>query len=128
MTETSKEDKVILEKVLYIHYLLFFQKDTTEFKALINSNSKINAMTQMYASKLGLKIWSIDVGAQKIDGSIFETFGIVLASFQVKDKLRRVRIFQKSFLLADISVRVVLGMPLLTFSNMDIQFIEKKVT
>ena len=38
-------------------------------------------MTLGYASKLGLNFYFTNVGAQKIDGSILEMFGIVLASF-----------------------------------------------
>ena len=85
-------------------------------------------MTPGYALKLGLKVRPTDVGAQKIDGSTLETFGMVLASFQVEDKLGRTRYFQETFLLADISMEVVLGMPFLTLSNADIQFAEKELT
>lgn len=45
---------------------------------------------------------------------------MVLASFQVEDKLGRARFFQEIFLLADISVEMVLGMPFLTVNNADI--------
>ena len=85
-------------------------------------------MTPGYASKLGLKVRPTDVGAQKIDGSTLETFGMVLASFQVEDTLGRARFFQETFLLADLSVEVVLGMPFLTLSNADIKFAQKKLT
>ena len=85
-------------------------------------------MTPAYALKLGLRVRRTDVGAQKIDSSTFKIFGIVLASFQVEDKLGRARFFQKTFRLANISVEVVLGMPFLTLSNADIQFAEKELT
>ena len=77
-------------------------------------------MTLAYASKLGLKVHPTNVKAQKIDGSTLKTFGIVLASFQVKDKLGRARFFQKTFLLADINVKVVLDMRLLNLNNADV--------
>ena len=54
-------------------------------------------MTPAHTSKLGLKVYFTNVRAQKIDGSIFKTFGIVLASFQVKDKLKKARFFQETF-------------------------------
>ena len=79
-------------------------------------------MTPGYVLKLGLKVRPTDVGAQKIDGSTLETFGMVLASFQIEDKLGRPRFFQETFLLANFSVEVVLKMPFLTFSNTNIQF------
>ena len=44
-------------------------------------------MMPAYTLKLGLKVRQINVGAQKIDGSILKTFKIILASFQVKKKL-----------------------------------------
>ena len=53
---------------------------------------------------------------------------MVLASFQVEDKLGKIRFFQETFLLADISTEVVLGMLFLTLSNADIQFVEKELT
>ena len=36
----------------------------------MDSGSKVNAMTPAYASKLGLRVYHTNVGAQKIDGSI----------------------------------------------------------
>ena len=45
---------------------------------------------------------------------------MVLADFQVDDKLRKGQYFQETFLLADISAEVVLGMPFLTLSNADV--------
>ena len=38
-------------------------------------------MTLTYAAKLGLKVQKINIGAQKIDGSILKTFRMVLADF-----------------------------------------------
>lgn len=60
-----------------------------------------------YELKLGLQAYCTNVEAQKMD-STFKIFGIVLASFQTEDKLRRARFFQETFLLADINVEVVL--------------------
>ena len=53
---------------------------------------------------------------------------MVFAGFQVEDKLGRARFFQKSFLLAETSMEVVLGMLFLTFNNANIQFAEKELT
>ena len=46
----------------------------------------------------------------------------------MEDKLERARFFQETFLVANISVEVVLGMLFLIFSNVDVQFVEKKFT
>ena len=125
---TQKGKEVILDRVPCIHYQVQFRKDKETIRALIDSGSEVNAMTPAYAKKLGLRTRRTDVGAQKIDGSSLDTFGMVIAGFQVIDKLGRARFFQETFLLADTTMEVVLGMPFLTFSNADIQFAEKELT
>ena len=50
-------------------------------------------MSPAYAEKLGFKTWKTNVRAQKIDGSTLETFGMVIADFQVEDKGGRFRFF-----------------------------------
>ena len=89
-------------------------------KALIDLGSKINAMTPAYTAKRGLKVRKTDIGAQKIDGSIFDTFEMVLTNFQVENKLVRARFFQEIFLVANTTLKVFLGMSFLTFSNINI--------
>ena len=85
-------------------------------------------MTPAYASKLGLQARHPNIGAQKIDGSTLQTFGMVLTDFQVEDKFGKARFFQETFLLADINAEVVLDLLFFTLSNTDIQFVEKKLT
>ena len=123
MAGASMEDNPLaLDWVPCICYPIRFKKSKVQVRALINSGSEVNAMTPKYVSKLSLKICSSDVGALKIDGSILETFGMVLASFQIENKLGRTRYVYETFLLADINVKMVLEMPFLTLSNADIQF------
>ena len=122
MTEASKEDVVALDRVPCIRYPIRFKKNEVQVQALIDSGSEVNAMTLGYTSKLGLKFRLTYFGAQKIDGSTLETFGMVLASFQVEDTLGRAWFFQETFLLADLSIEIVLGMPFLTLSNANIKF------
>ena len=118
VTETSKEDDVALQRVPYVQYLIRFKKK--EVQALINLGSEVNAMTSTYVSKLGLWVYYTDIRAQKIDGSTLVTFGMVLASFQMEDKLGKARFFQGTFLSANISAKIVLGMPFLTLSNANV--------
>ena len=61
--------------------------------ALIDSGIEVNAITLVYANKLGLQTQKTDIGAQKIDGLLLKTYEIVIAAFQVKDKLGRARFF-----------------------------------
>ena len=46
-------------------------------------------MALAYVAKLGLKVQKTDIGTQKNDSSILDPFEIVLADFQVEDKLGR---------------------------------------
>ena len=85
-------------------------------------------MSPGYAKRLDLKIWKTNVRAQKIDGSALETFGMVIADFQVEDKSGRPRFFQEIFLVADTKFEVVLGMPFLKISNADVAFGEGTLT
>ena len=61
-TSASKEaQEMILNRVPYIYYPGQFQKDKDVIKALINSGSKVNAMTPAYAIQLGLQVQKTDV-------------------------------------------------------------------
>ena len=107
-------------RVPCIHYPVRFQEE--QVKALLDSGSKVNAMNPDFARKLGLKVWKTNVGAQKIDGSALETFGMVIADFQMEDKANRLRFFQEIFLVADTKSEMILGIPFLKISNADVSF------
>ena len=82
VSNPSMEAKeVILKQELCNQYPVKFRKNKETVQALINSDSKVNAMTLAYAAVLGLKVCSIAVEALKIDGSFFMTFSMVIASF-----------------------------------------------
>ena len=83
-------EDISLARVPCIHYLVQFRKDGSQVQALFNSGSEVNIMNLAYASRLGLRVHRTNIEAQKIDGSTLETFGMVLASFQVEDKLGRI--------------------------------------
>lgn len=74
MIEASKKDEIVLKRVPFIHYLLHFRKDIGEIKALLDFGSGLNVKQPAYTAKIGLKVCFTDVGAQKINGSIFKTF------------------------------------------------------
>ena len=125
MPVTGSDEEVVV-RVPYIHYPVQFQEE--QVRALLDSGSKVNAMNPDYARKLGLKIRRTNIGAQKIDGSALETFGMVIADFQVEDKASRPRFFQETFLVADTKFEVILGMPFLKISNADVSFGEGTLT
>ena len=78
MPVTGSDEEVVV-RVPCIHYPVQFQKK--QVRALLDSGSEVNAMNPNYARKLGLKIRRTNIGAQKIDGSALETFGMVIADF-----------------------------------------------
>ena len=84
-------------------------------------------MTPIFAAKLGFFNQKTDIGAQKIDDSPLVTYGILLADFSIQNKLGKVWFFEKTFLLADTSIEVVLKMSFFTFWNANMQFVEKKL-
>ena len=88
--------------------------------ALLNFGSKINAITLAYMAQLGLKMWKTNVNAQKIDKSSLEFYSIVITAFQILNKLGCSCFFQETFLLADISMKIVLKIFFLIFSNVDV--------
>ena len=117
-----------LKRVLYIYYPVQFKDtDKTLVQALINSESEVNPIYLSFVKQLGLPIRPTDVSAQKIDGTTLNTHGMVVAAFSVVDKANRERFFEKTFLVANVSPELVLGMPFLTLSGADIDFSDREL-
>ena len=91
--------------------------------ALFDLDSEVNAVHLAFAKKLGLSIRPTDVGVQKIDGTTLETYRMVVAAFLVEDKANQVRFFGETFLVANVSPKVVLEMPFFTLSGADVDFL-----
>lgn len=127
MTEAGIENIVGLQKIqqiFYNRYLIRLQEK--EVKDLIVSNSKINAISATYTESQGLGIWESIIMAQKIDKSILATYKIVLAVYFRKNKLRQVWLFEKTLIVADISIKVILRILFFLLSNADVQFADMK--
>ena len=115
--------KEALKRVPCIHYLVQFKDtDKTPVQDLIDSGSEINAIYLSFAKQLGLPIRPIDVKVQKIDGTTLDTYGIVVVAFLVVNTTNWVRFFEKTFLVANVSPEVVLGMLFFTLSGADVDF------
>ena len=99
-----------------------------EVRALIDLESEVNTMAPAYVKKLGLWVRKTNVGAQKIDRSTLETYSMVIAGFKVQVKFGKARFFQETFLVADTNMEVVLEMPFLAFSKIEVDFAEKDLT
>ena len=66
--------------------------------------------------------------AQKIDGTTLGTYGMVVAAFSLTDKANRVRFFEETFLVANVSPEAVFGMLFLTLSGADVDFLGRELT
>ncbi len=117
MTDKITEEE--LERVSCIWYPVTFKNKT---EVLLDSESEVNIISQAFAQQLGLKIRKTNVRAQKINSTTLETYGLVVSTFSMSDKDKRERFFEESYLLADVSPDIVLGMLFLTMSNTDIDF------
>ena len=117
-----------LECVPCIYYPVQFKgTNETQVQALIDSESEINAIHPTFVKELGFLIRPTDVGAQKIDGTMLDTYRMVIAAFLVMDKANRVRFFKETFLVANISPEVVFGIPFLTLSGANVDFLDQKL-
>lgn len=96
-------------------------------QALIDSKSRIKAIKPSFTKKLNLCIKKTKVGIQKIDSSKFETNKIVIISFLIDDKTKRFWFFRKTFLLANFSIDVALGILLFILNNIKINFTNYKL-
>ena len=123
--EVDENLGVNLARVPCIRYLINIGKKSVS--ALLDSISKVNAVHPAFAKELGLFIRPTDVGVQKIDGTMLETYGIVVAAFLVEDKANQVRFFEETFLVTNVSLEVVFGMPSLTLSGADVDFLGREL-
>ena len=138
VTEDSEEAILVsaneLEQVTCIQYPIAFLGGVTQdgsalgpVSALLDSGSEVNTMHPTFAERLGLVAWITNVGAQKIDGTTLETYGMVIAAFSITDQANKVRFFEEIFLVANVSPDMVLRMPFLTLSSVDINFPKKEL-
>ena len=123
--EVSEHLEANLARVPCIHFPINFGKKPVS--ALLDSGSEVNAVYLAFAKKLHLPIRPTDVEPQKNDGITLETFKMVVGAFSVKDKANRVRLFEEIFLVANISQEILLGMPFLTLSSADVDFLGREL-
>ena len=58
---------------------------------------------------------------------MLDTHGMLVAAFSVEDKANQVRFFEETFLVANVNPEIVLGMPFLTLSGADVDFLGWKL-
>ena len=137
MTEDSEEAIVgakELERVTCILYPNTFPDGITQdglildpVSALLDLGSEVNTMHPAFAERLNLMIKTTNVGVEKIDGTTLMTYGMVIAAFLVIDQADKIRFFEETFLVANVSPDVVLGMLFLTLSGVDVDFSKREL-
>ena len=60
--------------------------------------------------------------AQKIDDTTLKTYKIIISTFSMSNKDRKIKFLKKNFLLVDVKSNVVFKMLFLTINNIDINF------
>ena len=58
---------------------------------------------------------------------MLDTYEMVIVAFSMKDKVNRLRFFEKTFLVANVSPKVVFRLPFLTLSGADIDFLGREL-
>ena len=82
--EVDENLEANLARVPCIRYPINLGKKSVS--AVLDSGNEVNAVHPAFAKELGLLIRPTDVGAQKIDGTTLETYGIVVAAFLVENE------------------------------------------
>ena len=124
--EESKDSENLRSNLVLvpcIRYPVTFRKKAMPVWMFFDLSSKCNAIHLTYAKKLDLPIRPTNVEEQKINSTTLDTFGMVVAAFSGIDKTNRVKFFEETFLVANVSPKVVLGMPFLTLSGANIDFL-----
>ena len=125
--EKSKSKYSSLIQVSCIRYHIYFWKKSVSVSALFVWDSKINAIYLAFAWELQLPIRLTNAGAQKIDGTMLDTFGMVVTAFSMTDKANRVRFLKETFLVANVSLEVVFEMLFLILSSSYVDFLGWKL-
>ena len=123
-----------LERVTCIQYPITFPGNVTQdgstlnpVSTVIDLGSEVNAIYPTFAERLGLVVQTINVGAQKINGITLKTYGMVVAAFLVTDQVDKIRFFEETFLVANVSPNMLLGMSFFTLSGADVDFPKRKL-
>ncbi len=85
-------------------------------------------MTLVYTAKLGFTTQKTCIRVKKIVSLPQETYSRTLTRLSLQDSLKKVWFFEETFLLAEISMEIVLKMPILALSNANFSFGTEKLT
>ena len=92
----------------------------------VNSDIEVNAIHPAFAKKFGFVMQFTNIGAQIIDGTTFKTYDMVIMAFSMVDQDIKVKFFEKTSLVANVSLDIVFRMFFFTLSNANIDFLKKE--
>ena len=95
--------------------------------ALLNLDSEVNTIHLAFAKKLGFVVQSTNIDAQKFNGIILETYGIVVAVFLVINQANKIKFFEEIFLVANVSLDVVLEILFFTLNGANVDFLKREL-
>ena len=116
-----------LIRVSCIQYSIIFWRKSVSVSMLFDSSSEIHVIHLTFAQELGPSIRQTDIKKKKIDSTTLDTYRMVIIIFLVTDKVNWIRFFEKTFLVANISLKLVLRMLFLTMNSVDVNFLDWKL-
>lgn len=99
-----------------------------EGSSLNQLSSMVNAIIPAYAAKQDLITRKTSIRVQKIDNLPLKTHSMASARFLLQDSVERVRFFEETYVLVNISMEIVLKIHFLALNNASFQFSTKKLT
>ena len=117
-----------LKYVFCIYYPIQFKSaNEIQVQVLVDLKSEINAIYLTFVKKPGLSIRSLKIETQKIDGTILDTYSMVVTVFSITNNANQVKFFEEIFLVANVSLKVVFGIFFPTLSGANINFLNQEL-
>ena len=92
-----------------------------------DSSSEANIIFLIFIKKLGFIVQSTNIDTQKIDNIILKSYGIVVAIFLVIDWANKIKFFEKTFLVANVSLDIVFGILFLFLNDTNVDFSKREL-
>ena len=95
--------------------------------APLNSNYKFNIIYLVFAKEIGFYIRPPNIDIQKIDNTMLDIYEMIVIVFLISDKVYQVRFFEKIFLIANVSPKIVLRILFHTLNSTNVNFLRQKL-
>lgn len=76
---------------------------------------------------MSLWVRTTNIEAQKISSTIIITYKIIVIVFLISNQTNYIKLFTKTFMVANINPKLVFGILFLTLSNVNVNFLEQKL-